>query len=130
MNRLPGIKVGSPEHVAALGYFDGQLGRQGGKLNYLLHVLREYRRHKRPNSPGELLGLAALAMELDNRPAAVRYYEQALKLRPQDQSIANLLLQCQMAQKNFGQALKLMEKQGNPDHAPGDGPAVSHAASI
>ena len=90
------------------------MGRQGGKLDYLLHVLREYRRHKRPNSPGELLGLAALAMELDNRPAAVRYYEQALRLRPQDQSIAKLLLQCQMAQKNFGQALKLMEKQGNP----------------
>ena len=115
MYRLPGIKVGSPEYVAALGYFDGQLGRQGGKLNYLLHVLREYRRHRRPRSPGELLGLAALAMELDNRPAAVRYYEQALKLRPQDQSIAKLLLQCQMAQKNFGQALKLMEKQGNPN---------------
>ena len=115
MNRLPGIRVGGPEHAAALGYFDGQLGRQGGKLNYLLHVLQEYRRHKRPNSPGELLGLAALAMELDNRPAAVRYYEQALRLRPQDQTVAKLLLQCQMAQKNFGQALKLMEKdQGNP----------------
>ena len=115
MNRLPGIRVGGPEQVAALAFFDGQLGRQGGKLNYLLHVLREYRRHKRPDSPGELLALAALAMELDNRPAAVRYYEQALKLRPQDQSIAKLLLQCQMAQKNFGQALKLMEKdQGNP----------------
>ncbi|HZK14877.1 MAG TPA: tetratricopeptide repeat protein, partial [Desulfobaccales bacterium] len=37
-----------------------------------------------------------------------------MRLRPQDQSIAKLLLQCQMAQKNFGQALKLMEKQGNP----------------
>ena len=114
MNRLPGIRVGSPEYVAALSFFTGKLGRQGGKLDYLLHVLREYRRHKRPNSPGELLGLAALAMELDNRPAAVRYYEQAQRLRPQDQSIAKLLLQCQMAQKNFGQALKLMEKQGNP----------------
>ncbi len=115
MNRLPGIRVGGPEQAAALAFFDGQLGRQGGKLNYLLHVLQEYRRHKRPDSPGELLGLAALAMELDNRAAAVRYYEQALKLRPQDQSIAKLLLQCQMAQKNFGQALKLMEKdQGNP----------------
>ncbi|MDO9531514.1 MAG: tetratricopeptide repeat protein, partial [Deltaproteobacteria bacterium] len=114
MYRLPGIRVGSPEYVASLSFFSGKLGRQGGKLDYLLHVLREYRRHKRPKSPGELLGLAALAMELDNRPAAVRYYEQALRLRPQDQSIAKLLLQCQMAQKNFGQALKLMEKQGNP----------------
>ena len=118
MNRLPGIRVGSPEHAAALAFFDGQLGRQGGKLNYLLHVLQEYRRHKQPDSPGELLGLAALAMELDNRPAAVRYYEQALRLRPQDQSIAKLLLGCQMAQKNFGQALKLMEKDGNNPGTP------------
>jgi tetratricopeptide (TPR) repeat protein len=114
MNRLPGIRVGSPEYVAALAFFDGRLGRQGGKLDYLLHVLREYRRHKQPDSPGELLALAGLAMELDNGAAAVRYYEQALKRRPQDQSIAKLLLQCQMAQKNFGQALKLMEKQGSP----------------
>ena len=114
MNRLPGIRVGGPEQAAALAYFDGQLGRQGGKLNYLLHVLQEYRRHKQPDSPGELLALAGLAMELDDRAAAVRYYEQALKRRPQDQSIAKLLLQCQMARKNFGQALKLMEKQGNP----------------
>ena len=130
MNRLPGIRVGGPEQAAALAYFDGQLGRQGGKLNYLLHVLQEYRRHKRPDSPGELLALAGLAMELDNRAAAVRYYEQALKLRPQDQTIAKLLLQCQMAQKNFGQALKLMEKAGQSRRAPGDGPAVSHAAPI
>jgi tetratricopeptide (TPR) repeat protein len=116
MNRLPGIRVGGPEHAAALAFFDGELGRQGGKLNYLLHVLQEYRRHKRPDSPGELLSLAGLAMELDNRAAAARYYEQALKLRPQDQAIAKLLLQCQMAQKNFGRAMKLMEKdQGNPD---------------
>ena len=114
MNRLPGIGMGGPEQAAALAYFDGQLGRQGGKLNYLLHVLQEYRRHKQPDSPGELLALAGLAMELDDRAAAVRYYEQALKRRPQDQGIAKLLLQCQMARKNFGQALKLMEKQGNP----------------
>ena len=114
MNRLPGIRVGGPEHAAALAYFNGQLGRQGGKLNYLLHVLQEYRRHKQPDSPGELLALAGLAMELDNRAAAVRYYEQALKRRPQDQFIAKRLLLGQMAQKNFGQALKLMEKQGNP----------------
>ncbi|MBM4300627.1 MAG: tetratricopeptide repeat protein [Deltaproteobacteria bacterium] len=114
MNRLPGIRVGGPEYVAALAFFAGKLGRQGGKLDYLLHVLQEYRRHRQPDSPGELLALAGLAMELDNGAAAVRYYEQALKRRPQDQSIAKLLLQCQMAQKNFGQALHLMEKQGNP----------------
>ena len=115
MSRLPGIQVGGPEQAAALAYFDGQMGRQAGKLNYLLHVLREYGHHRWPDSPGELLALAGLAVELDNRAAAVRYYEQALKLRPQDQAIAKLLLQCQMAQKNFGQALKLMEKdQSNP----------------
>jgi tetratricopeptide (TPR) repeat protein len=115
MNRLPGIRVGGPEHAAALAFFDSKLGRQGGKLDYLLHVLNEYRRHQQPDSPGELLALAGLAMELDNRAAAARYYEQALKLRPQDQTIAKLLLQCRMAQKNFGQALKLMEHDpGNP----------------
>jgi tetratricopeptide (TPR) repeat protein len=116
MNRLPGIKVGGPEQAAALAYFDGQLGRQAGKLNYLLHVLQEYGRHRRPNSPGELLGLAALAMELENQTAAVRFYERALKLRPHDQSIATRLLDCQMSQKNWGQALKLMEQDpNNPD---------------
>jgi tetratricopeptide (TPR) repeat protein len=115
MNRLPGVRVGGPEQAAALAYFDGQMGRQGGKLSYLLHVLREYQRHRRPDSPGELLALAGLATELDNRGAAVRYYEQALRLRPHDQSIAGQLLRCQMAQKNFGQALKLMENdQNNP----------------
>ena len=118
MNRLPGIRVGGPEQAAALAFFAGKLGRQGGKLDYLLHVLREYRRHKRPDSPGELLALAGLAMELDNRDAAARYYEQALKLRPQDQTIAKLLLQCQMAQKNFGPALKLMEKDRDNPGAP------------
>jgi tetratricopeptide (TPR) repeat protein len=115
MNRLPGIRVGGPEYAAALSHFAGQAGRQGGKLNYLLHVLQEYRRHKRPNSPGELLGLAGLAMELENLPAAARYYEGALKLRPHDQAIARQLLQCQMVRKNWGQALKLLEKdQDNP----------------
>ncbi len=118
MNRLPGIRVGGPEHAAALAYFDGEMGRQAGKLNYLLHVLQEYRRHRQPDSPGELLALAGLAMELDNRAAAVRYYEHALKLRPQDKSIAKLLLQCQMSQKNFGQALKLMEEDRDNPAAP------------
>ncbi len=51
MNRLPGIRAGGPEQAAALAYFDGQMGRQAGKLNYLLHVLREYVHHRRPDSP-------------------------------------------------------------------------------
>jgi tetratricopeptide (TPR) repeat protein len=118
MYRLPGIKVGSPEQVAALSYFAGQLGRQAGKLSYLLHVLKEYRRHRRPQTPGELLGLAALAMELDNRPAAARYYERALKFRPHDQAIATRLLQCQMSQKNWSKALKIMAKDHHNPAAP------------
>jgi tetratricopeptide (TPR) repeat protein len=118
MFRLPGIRAGGPEQVAALSYFDGQMGRQGGKLNYLLHVLKEYRRHRWPRSPGELLALAALAMELENQTAAAGYYQQALKLRPQDQSIAKLLLQCQMARKNWGPALKLMAQDQNNPAAP------------
>jgi predicted Zn-dependent protease len=120
MNRLPGLKVGGPEQATALAYFDGQLGRQAGKLNYLLHVLREYGHHRRPDSPGELLGLAALAMELENQAAAARFYERASKLRPHDQSISTLLLQCQMSQKNYGQALKLMEQDQNNPGAPLD----------
>jgi tetratricopeptide (TPR) repeat protein len=118
MNRLPGIKIGGPEQAAALGYFAGQLGRQAGKLSYLLHVLGEYGRHRRPNSPGELLGLAALATELENQAAAVRYYERALRLRPHDQLIAKRLLACQMSQKNWDQALKLMEKDSSNPGAP------------
>ena len=64
MNRLPGTQGGGHGPAAALAYFDGQLGRQGGKLNYLLHVLQGYRRQRRPDSPGELLGLAWLATEM------------------------------------------------------------------
>ncbi len=47
MDNLHGSQMGGPES-AALAYFDSQLGRHGGKLNYLLHVLNEYRRHKWP----------------------------------------------------------------------------------
>jgi tetratricopeptide (TPR) repeat protein len=118
MNRLPGIKAGSPEQVAAQSYFAGQLGRQAGKLSYLLHVLGEYGRHRRPKSPGELLGLAALASEFEDQAAAARFYERASKLRPHDQSISTLLLQCQMSQKNYDRALKLMEKDQNNPGAP------------
>jgi tetratricopeptide (TPR) repeat protein len=118
MNRLPGVRVGSPEQAATLAYFDGQMGRQGGKLNYLLHVLREYDRHRRPKSPGELVALAWLAEELNNRPAAIRYYEKALRLRPHDQAITQKLLRCQMGQKNWGQVLKLLESEPDNPAAP------------
>jgi tetratricopeptide (TPR) repeat protein len=114
MNRIPGIKVHGPETSAALAYFDAQLGRQGGKLSYLLHVCKEYRNHKRPNSPGELLALAWLATELEDRQAAGQYYRQAQKLRPHDPKIAQLLLQSQLARKDWSQALDSLDKQGNP----------------
>lgn len=113
MNRIPGIRVGGPEHAATLAYFDGKLGRQAGKLDYLLHVLKEYRRHKWPDNPGELLSLGWLAMELGERQEAARYYRRALNLRPQDKNIARLLLQCQMAMKDWGPALASLAQKGN-----------------
>jgi len=118
MDALPGIKVGSPEFAASLAYFYGKLGRQGGKLDYLLHVLREYRHHKWPDNPGELLGLAWLATELGEQQAAMGYYRRASEMRPHDQGIAKLLLQWQMVKKDWGQALETLKKQGaNPDQA-------------
>ncbi len=116
--RIPGIRTKSPEYVAALAYFDGQLGRHGGKLNYLLHVLEEYRGHKWPDNPGELVGLGWLAMELGDRHAAQGYYRRALNLRPKDQNLARLHLKCQLAQKQWGQALVTLEQQDkNPANA-------------
>ncbi|MEW6388069.1 MAG: tetratricopeptide repeat protein [Thermodesulfobacteriota bacterium] len=110
--RIPGVKAGGPEYVAALAYFDGSLGRHGGKLEYLLQVLKEYRHHKWPDNPGELLALADLALELGQPEAAQGYYRKALKLKPQDRQIARLLRQCQMSRKEWGQALTSLRHQG------------------
>jgi len=118
MNRLPGLKLGGPEAAAALAYFDGQLGRQGGKLNYLLHVVKEYQRMGRPDSPWELLGLAWLATELGDLHAASRYYDRALTARPGDKSIAQLQLQCRLARKDWGQALTALGNDANNPQAP------------
>lgn len=118
MNRVPGIKRGSPEFSASLAYFNGQLGRQGGKLSYLLHVFEEYRRHRRPHSPGELLGLAWLAMELGDRRAAAQYYRQALRLKPNDPQIMQLVLQCQEARQDWGPVLASLERQADNAAAP------------
>ncbi len=118
MDRLPGTQVAGHETAAALAYFDGQLGRQGGKVNYLLHVLNEYRRHKRPDSPGELVGLAWLAGELGDKQAAAGYLRQALNLRPNDQQIAALLLKNQLDRKEWGQALALLDKEKDNPGAP------------
>jgi tetratricopeptide (TPR) repeat protein len=118
VRRIPGIRADSPEYVASLAYFDGNLGRHGGKLDYLLHVLREYRHHRRPDSPGELLALAELARELGDNYAAGQYYDRALALRPGDARIQALKLNCQLQKKDWGRALKTLEQQGhNPDQA-------------
>lgn len=115
MDRVPGIKRGGPEFSVALAYFDGQLGRQGGKLSYLLHVIREYQHHRQPDSPGELLGLAWLALELGDRQAAAQYYRRALKLKPNDPQIKQLARQCQEARQDWSQLLADLEQQ--PDNA-------------
>lgn len=113
VRRIPGIRADSPEYVAALAYFDGNLGRREGKLDYLLHVLKEYRRHRWPDSPGELLALAELARELGDSLTAGHYYDRALALRPGDQRLTALKLNNQLARKDLGEALKALEKQGN-----------------
>jgi tetratricopeptide (TPR) repeat protein len=116
--RIPGIKPNSPEYVAALAFFDGNLGRQGGKLDYLLHVLEEYRRHKVPDSPGELLALADLAQELGNRKAAEGYYRLAQKAKPGEPRFAQMLLQTQLSEKDWGKALASLEQQpATPENA-------------
>jgi tetratricopeptide (TPR) repeat protein len=109
--RIPGIKRNSPETVAAGAFFSSRLGRHGGKLDYLLHVLKEYRRTRWPNSPGEILALADLAMELGDRRAAESYYRRAQRLWPQDQRLADLILQCQMTQKDWGKVLATLNNK-------------------
>jgi Tfp pilus assembly protein PilF len=110
--RIPGIKADSPEYVASLAFFAGNLGRQGGKLDYLLHVLAEYRNHKKPKNPGELLGLANLATEVGEKRVAEEYYRQALVIKPNDPQISQLLLNCHMTQKEWGKALASLKKDG------------------
>ena len=132
MNRMPGIRVGGPEYVATLAFLPAKMGRQGGKLDYLLHVLGGVPAPQAAGQPRGTPGPGGAGHGV-GQPGTRRqgYYEQALKLRPQDQTIAKLLLQCQMAQKQWGQALTLMEKQGqNPANAPGDGPPVLDAGPI
>jgi tetratricopeptide (TPR) repeat protein len=115
---LPGTQMGGHETTSSLAYFDSQMGRQGGKLNYLLHILQGYRRHKRPDSPGELVGLAWLASELGDEQAAAGYLSRAQKLRPQDQQIAGLVLKNLMDRKAWGQALAALEKESDKPGAP------------
>jgi len=117
-DRLPGIGVGSPGHTTGLAYFDAQLGRHGGKVNYLLHLLESYRHRKWARSPGELLALADLAMELGEGRKAVEYLRQAQKLKPKDRVIAGLLRQCQLSRKNWSAALESLRQEGStPENA-------------
>ncbi len=116
--QIPGVRVESPEYVASLAYFVGASGRHGGKLDYLLHVLREYRRHRFPDNPGELLGLAALAMELEEPRIAAEYCRQALRHKPKDPRLEQLLAQCQMAQRDFGPVLASLEQANDNPQAP------------
>jgi|GEM_PF-975917 len=107
--RLPGIQVDSPEYVAALSHFTGRLGRQGGKLDYLLHVLREKQRHRRVRIPGDHLHLAALATELGDQRTAAQHLSQAQKLRPHDQRLTALKLQTLTSLQDMGAVLKTLE---------------------
>ncbi len=109
--RLPGVRSQSPEYLAALGYFTGNLGRQGGKLQYLLHTLEDRQERYGARNPGDLIFLAGLASELGDKRNAVTYFDQALKLRPQDQRLIALRLQALMAANDTGRILKALESQ-------------------
>ena len=116
--RLPMARADVQEDDASIAHVDSQLGRQGGKLSHLLHVLKERRRHRWPDSPGEMLALADLAMELGELQEAEGYYRRAQSVWPQDQHIGSLVLQCQMTQKDWGKALAtLNHKPITPDNA-------------
>jgi tetratricopeptide (TPR) repeat protein len=51
-------------------------------------------------------------MELGERQEAAGYYRRALNLRPQDKNIARMLLQCQVAMKDWGPALDSLAREG------------------
>uniref|UniRef100_A0A7C3SJ20 Tetratricopeptide repeat protein n=1 Tax=Desulfobacca acetoxidans TaxID=60893 RepID=A0A7C3SJ20_9BACT len=110
--RIPGIKVDGPEYVATLAFFTGKLGRQGGKLDYLLHLLTEYRHHKTPKNPGQLLALADLAQEVGDKKSAEEYYRLALKIKPNETRISQLLLNCQLSHKDWGKAVDTLNQRG------------------
>jgi len=118
MFRLPDIRERSPEAITAVNHFSGRLGRQAGKLEYLLHALRDRQERYRARSPGDLLFLADLATELGDKRAAVNYLEQAARIRPKDQRLAALRLQALTAANDAGRLLKALEDQPqNPEAA-------------
>ncbi len=109
--RLPGLRAKSPEYYATLSFFTNDLGRQGGKLQYLLHALDDRQEQYPARRPGDLLSLAALATELGDWRAAREYFEQLHRLRPDDQKVADLRLQVLAAAKETGRLLKALEEQ-------------------
>ena len=111
VRRLPGLHDKSPEYIAALNYFTESLGRQGGKLQYLLHTLEDRQERYRARSPGDLMFLGALASELGQKRLAGRYFDQALRLRPLDQRLAALRLQALMSANDAGRVLQALEEQ-------------------
>ncbi len=118
VHRLPGIREKSPEYIASLHYFTESLGRQGGKLQYLLHTLEDRQETHRARSPGDLMYLAALASELGDKRTAVRYFDQALRLRPLDQRLSALRLQALMAANDAGRVLQVLEgRPATPENA-------------
>lgn len=102
---LPGLRDKSPEYVAALGYFTGSLGRQGGKLQYLLHALDDRSDRYAARRPGDLLYLASLATELGEARIARDYFDRLCRLRPDDQGLAARRRQSLAAAKDHGRLL-------------------------
>ena len=116
--RLPDIRDQSPEYLAALNYFSRALGRQGGKLQYLMKTLQDRQGQYRVRRPGDLLALAALASELGNHRQAAYYLEQAQRLRPQDQRLAVLRQQALAAAREPGRLLQAMaDRPQTPENA-------------
>lgn len=108
---LPGIRYKSPEYLAALYHFTGELGRQGGKLQYLLHVLEDREEQYPAHRPGDLLYLAGLAAELGDYRTAREYFDRLHRLRPDDQRVAAWRRQTLALAKDGGRLIKALEEQ-------------------
>jgi predicted Zn-dependent protease len=117
-HRISGTNADSQDDDPEAAHANARLGRTGGRLSYLLASLQRSRQHRWPDSPGELLALAGLAMELGGLQEAEDYYRRAQRVWPQNQHLADLVLQCQKTQKDWGKALAtLNNKPLTPDNA-------------
>ncbi len=109
--RLPGLRLKSPEYLAAISHFTAELGRQGGKLQYLAAALDDLGDRQPARRPGDLLYLASLASELGDYRTARMYFDRLCRLRPHDHRLAALRLQVLAAAKDTGRLLKALEGQ-------------------